>query len=115
MSQVITLPSGATVKLRDPATLLMKDRNKIMELANKQEDMLQAMAIQNGLIAVSVLEWSFDLIPPSVRPASLDELTPRDYDALAKAVEPAAGYLFPAINDDSEKNDPKANTANSND
>lgn len=115
MSQTVTLPSGATVKLRDPSTLLMKDRNKIMEIANKQEDILQAMAIQNGLIAVMVLEWSFDLIPPSVRIASLEELTPKDFDALAKFVEPAADFLFPAIADDSGKDDPKASTANSND
>lgn len=115
MSRVVTLPSGNTVKLRDPETLLMKDRNKVMEQANKADgDVMQAVAITNGLIAVSVLEWSFDLIPPNVRIASLDELTPKDYDFLALQVDAAATYLFPNFSEEG-KDDPKANTANSND
>jgi hypothetical protein len=112
MSKVVTLPSGATVKLRDPQTLLMKDRNRILEIANKQEGMLQALAMQNGLIAVSVIEWSFDLIPPNVRISSLEELTPKDYDVLAKHAEEAANYLFPTLVD-TGNDDPKASTANS--
>lgn len=115
MSKTITLPSGATVKLRDPSTLLMKDRNKIMEIANKQEDILQALAIQSGIIAVMVVEWSFDLIPPNIRFASLEELTPKDYDALAKYAEEAADYLFPGLQNDEDKDNPKVSTANSND
>lgn len=115
MSKVVTLPSGNTVKLRDPETLLMKDRNKVMEQANKAEgDVMQAVAITNGLIAVSVLEWSFDLIPPNVRIASLDELTPKDYDFLAAQVDKAAMYLFPNLSEEG-KDDPKASTANSSD
>ena len=78
MSKTITLPSGATAKLRDPATLLMKDRNKVIAVANEQEGMMQAVAMQNGLIAVMVVEWSFDLIPPAIKISSLDELTPLD-------------------------------------
>lgn len=115
MSKEITLPSGATVKLRDPATLLMKDRNKVMEFAGKAEnDVEQAIAISDGLIAVMVIEWSFDLIPPSIRHASLGELTPKDYDFLAAQVDEAAQYLFPNLTTEG-KNDPKASTANSND
>jgi hypothetical protein len=115
MSKEITLPSGHTVKLRDPATLLMKDRNKVMEFAGKAEnDVEQAIAISNGLVAVMVVEWSFDLIPPSIRPASLGELTPRDYDFLAAEVDEAANYLFPNLTAEG-KDDPKASTANSND
>lgn len=113
MSKEITLPSGATVKLRDPATLLMKDRNKVMEQAGKADNEIsRAIAIANGLIAVSVIEWSFDLIPPSIRPASLEELTPKDYDTLTAAVDEAAFYLFPNLTDEG-KDDPKASTANS--
>jgi hypothetical protein len=115
MSKEVTLPSGATVKLRDPATLLMKDRNKVMEFAGKAEnDVEQAMAIVNGMIAVMVIEWSFDLIPPSIKPTSLGELTPKDYDTLAAEVDEAANYLFPNLTSEG-KNDPKASTANSND
>lgn len=115
MSKEITLPSGATVKLRDPETLLMKDRNKVMEQAGKAEnDVAQAIALQSGIISVAVLEWSFDLIPPNVRPASLEELSPRDFDALAKAVDHYPDFLFPNLTEDG-KQDPKASTANSND
>jgi hypothetical protein len=113
MSKVITLPSGATVKLRDPATLLMKDRNKVLAVANEQEGMMQAVALQNGLIAVMVVEWSFDLIPPSIKLNSLDELTPLDYNALSEEAMKAQDYLFPNISE-GNPDDPKASTANSN-
>jgi hypothetical protein len=114
MSKVITLPSGATVKLRDPATLLMKDRNKVLAVANEQEGMMQAVALQNGLIAVMIVEWSFDLIPPAIKITSLDELTPLDYNALSNEALKAQDYLFPNIIEGNQ-DDPKAPTANSND
>lgn len=116
MSKTITLPSGATVKLRDPKTLLMKDRNKVMEIQSKADtQIMQAVALQNGVISVMVVEWSFDLIPPSVRLASLEELTPADFDALASEVDEAVNYMFPSIIETAETiNDPKASTANSN-
>jgi hypothetical protein len=113
MSKVITLPSGATAKMRDPATLLMKDRNKVLAVANDQEGMMQAVAIQNGLIAVMVVEWSFDLIPPAIRISSLDDLTPLDYEALSKEALTAQDYLFPN-HTDGNQDDPKASTANFN-
>ena len=117
MAKEITLPSGATVRMREPETLLIKDRDKVAEIASKAEgEMMQAISIIHGLIAVSVVEWSFDLVPPSIRIASLGELTPRDYDALSEAVAPAAEYLFPSVaaTKENEEN-PKAPTANSND
>lgn len=113
MSKEITLPSGATVKLRDPKTLLMKDRNKVLATAGAEEGLMQAVALQNGLISVMVVEWSLDLIPPSIRIASLDELTPNDYDALATEAALAQDYLFPSLTEASAL-DPKANTANFN-
>jgi hypothetical protein len=113
MSKIITLPSGATAKMRDPATLLMKDRNKVLAVANEQEGMMQAVALQNGLIAVMVVEWSFDLIPPSIKITSLDELTPLDYAALSEEAIKAQDYLFPNIAE-GNPDDPKVITANSN-
>jgi hypothetical protein len=117
MSKEITLPSGNTVKLREPETLLKKDRDKVTEIASQGDnEILQATAMQDGLIAVSVLEWSFDLIPPSVRITSLGELSPKDYDALALECEPALACLFPSLVQTKEtETDPKADTANSND
>ncbi len=117
MSRTITLPSGATAKLRDPESLLKKDRDTIGAIAGQAEgQFLQASAMQDGFIAVSVIEWSFDLIPPSIRLASLGELTPKDYDALALEALKAADYLFPSMDETEEnKENPKADTANSND
>ena len=117
MSKEITLPSGHTVKLRDFSALLKKDRDKVAEIASHAEtELMQQLALQDGLIAVCVLEWSYDLIPPSIRLASLGDLTPADADALALACAPAAEYLFPNLFPTEEsKQDPKADTANSND
>ncbi len=117
MSKEITLPSGNTVKLRDPKTLLKKDRDKVLSLAgNADNETMQAVAIQDGIIAVSVVEWSFDLIPPSIRLASLGELTPKDYQALINATANAQEYLFPTLDaTEASEQDPKADTANYND
>ena len=116
MNKTLTLPSGATVELKDPATLLKKDRDKVLEMAgNAANETMQAVAIQDGIIAVSVLSWTLDLIPPSIRLASLGELTPRDYNALLGATAEAQMHLFPNLNATEENtNDPKATTANSN-
>lgn len=113
MSKIITLPSGATATIKDPKTLLMKDRNKILSIANGQEGLMQALSLQNGLISVMVEEWSFDLIPPSIKITSLDELTIKDYEALAAEVLVAQEYLFPTLSDDGT-NDPKVSIGNSN-
>lgn len=114
MSKEITLPSGNTVKLRDPESLLKKDRDKVLEIANEHEGVMQAVAMQDGLIAISVIEWSFDLIPPSIKLTSLGELTPRDYEALSAEALKAQEYLFPSI-ETGNQDDPKAVSANSND
>lgn len=112
MNKTITLPSGATVELRDPETLLKKDRDKVLASANEAEGVLRAVAIQDGIIAVSVASWSFDLIPPSVKITSLGELTPKDYTALVEATQETMNTLFP---DFGVSEDPKATTANFND
>ena len=94
MSKNITLPSGNTVVLRDPSTLRVKDRKKVVAAANNQEGLLQAMSMTDGLIAVLVESWSFDLIIPSIHIASLDELTMPDYDAIALEASKAQSMIF---------------------
>jgi hypothetical protein len=94
MSKSITLPSGNTAVLRDPSTLRVKDRKKVVAAANGQEGLLQAMSMTDGLIAVLVESWSFDLIIPSIHIASLDELTMPDYDALAAEAAKAQSSIF---------------------
>ena len=95
MSKVITLPSCNTVTLRDPSTLRVKDRKKVIGAASNQEGLLQALSMVDGLIAVLVESWSFDLIIPSVHIASLDELTMPDYDAIAAEVNAVQSTIFP--------------------
>ena len=115
MNKTITLPSGNTVELKDPATLLKKDRDKVLSYGSGLEDVMRMTALQDGVIAVSVVSWSFDLIPPSIRISSLGELTPRDYEALIRATANVQDYLFPDFEQNEKtEQDPKADTANYN-
>jgi hypothetical protein len=116
MTEKVTLPSGATVTLRDPQELRVKDRTKIYANANGQEGIMQALSLTDGLIASLVVEWSYDLIPPAINIESLGELTMADYDALAEYAGKAQDVIFPNITKTLEnETDPKAHTANSND
>jgi len=61
-------------------------------------------------------EWSFDLIIPSVKIDSLDELEVNDYDALVEATADAQKILFPSLGKtEANEADPKATTGNSKD
>ena len=117
MKTAITLPSGATVTLKDPSELRVKDRKRIIKSSESSEgDMSRALALGDAVIATMVKDWSFDLIIPSVKVDSLDELIPSDYDALQEACQDAQKFLFPSLAKTDENDaDPKATTANSND
>jgi hypothetical protein len=94
----ITLPSGATVTLRDPLELRVKDRKKIYANAGKaDEGIMQALSLTDGLIAVLVEDWSFDLIIPSIKIESIDELEMADYDFLVDETKDAQKVLFPSL------------------
>ena len=98
MKKEVTLPSGATVVLKDPDSLKVKDREKIVVAGDKVEgDAQSALAMQNTFLAVIIDEWSFDLVIPSVKMSSLGELSPRDYDALAKEIPVFRETLFPQL------------------
>lgn len=116
MSKSVTLPSGATAKLKDPKTLKVKDRKKVLRTSEVEGgDLSKAMALSDALIAMLVEEWSFDLLIPAVKIESLDELDMADYDALVEHTKEAQEALFPSLakTDENEKN-PKATTADSN-
>jgi len=98
----ITLPSGAEVTLRDPKTLRVKDRKKVFRNAAKEEGVLQAMSLVDGIIAIIVEDWTLDLVIPSVRIESIDELEMADYDALAAEASKAQSALFPALAETTE-------------
>ncbi len=70
--RTITLPSGATATFRDPATLRVKDRKKVLRAANGEEGLMQALSIVDGLIAILIEEWSFDMLLPSIKVSVLD-------------------------------------------
>jgi len=113
MSNEITLPSGNTVKLRDPSTLKVGDRKKVIRATDKQDgDLSKAMALGDALIAMLIEDWSFKMIIPSIKMDNLDELSMSDYDALTEATKDAQGYLFPSLADtDENAKDPKAPSA----
>ena len=117
MSKEVTLPSGAKVVLKDPSTLRVKDRKNVMKSADNAigGDLTKALALGDALIAMLVESWSFDLIPPSIKLESLDELTMTDYDALVEHTKDAQKYLFPNLAETPKTEaDPKALGENSN-
>jgi hypothetical protein len=115
MARKITLPSGATVTLKEAAELKVKDRNRIMVAGDEGSQAQKGIAIGNALLATIIQEWSYDLIIPSVKVESIEELSIPDYTALMKETENLTKELFPDINDTPESaSDPKATTENSN-
>jgi len=116
MSKKITLPSGATVTLKDPQNLRVKDRKRVLKSAETEGgDLSRALALGDALIAMLVEDWSFDLLIPAVKIDNLDELEMKDYDALVEETKDAQKYLFPNLADtDENEADPKAHTADSN-
>ena len=115
-STKITLPSGATVTLKDPSGLRVKDRNRVIKAGDGLTgDIAKGLAFSEALIATIVEDWSYDLIIPSVKPESLEELEIADYDALVTASEEVSAILFPSLaKNDKNEADPKATTESSN-
>jgi hypothetical protein len=116
MSKKITLPSGATVTLKDPASLRVKDRKRVLKTADVQGgDLTRALALGDALIAMLIEDWSLDLLIPALKIDNLDELEMADYDALVDATKDAQKFLFPSLGDTVENEaDPKAPSDNSN-
>jgi len=116
MSKKLTLPSGASVTFRDPKTLRVKDRRRLMTTVDGVEgDLAKALALSDALISMLVEDWSFDLVIPSIKLESLDELEMADYDYLVEETKDAQKYLYPNLKETEETaKDPKASTANSN-
>jgi hypothetical protein len=110
MSKVITLPSGASVTLRDPRTLKVKDRRKMVEAANNETGLLQNLSMVDGLIAVLIESWTLDLILPSVMLSSLYELSLPDYDTLAAEAQKVESVLFTDFTQDKGADSPLDNS-----
>ena len=116
MSKKITLPSGATVTLKDPASLRVKDRKRVLKTADVEGgDLTRALALGDALIAMLIEDWSLDLLIPALKIDNLDELEMKDYDALVDATKDAQKFLFPSLGDTVENEaDPKAPSDNLN-
>jgi len=116
MARKITLPSGATVTLKEAAELKVKDRNRIMLAGDEDTQAAKGIDIGNALLAAIIEDWSYDLLIPSVKKDSIEELSIPDYVALMKETENLTKELFPDIADTVENAaDPKVITENSND
>lgn len=119
MSKTIVLPSGATVDIRDAASIKQGDRRKVYAVINPDlatSDLKAGMQVVDSVMAVMIEGWSFDLLPPSVKIESLDELSLADYDRLQEEATKYMTYLFPALAKTVETEaDPKAPIENSND
>lgn len=115
MSKKITLPSGATVTLKDATLLRVKDRKRVLKSADAEGgDLSKALALGDALIAMLVEEWSFEMLIPALKMDNIDELEMKDYDFLVEQTKDAQQYLFPALSE-TEKSDsnPKVLTENS--
>jgi len=113
----ITLPSGATVTLRDENTIRYKDRKMLYKTVDKETDteLGKALAMTETLIQMLVVEWSFDLPVPMNKKESLEELSIADFDALVEKTKEIQKALFPSLSDTPENEaNPKAIIANSN-
>lgn len=91
----ITLPSNATVTLRDKLTA--KDKFTVQQSIRLSLDTATGLQestgsivndMRNALLANIITAWSYDLPLPSVQLSSLDELDLDDYNAISDAVEP---------------------------
>jgi hypothetical protein len=93
----VELPSGGWVTFKDPSGLKVKDRNKILKAASKEEGLMQALNIVDGLIALLITDWSFPDPIPSIKLSSLHELSMPDYDTMAEIAQEAQNTLFPKL------------------
>ena len=95
-NETFTLPSGATVTLRDPKSIRQKDRKKLYEVSNDQTGLLQSISMTEGLIAIFVESWSFShLSIPSFNIEVLGDLEIPDFDALVMKASELSPILFP--------------------
>lgn len=107
----IKLPSGVKVTLKDVADIKHRDRKKLYAgVSDELSTFERGYIIMDNLLSIAVTEWSLDLLPPSVKRESIDELSPEDYDALSAAAQPILDALFPTTKDDTA--DPKAEASN---
>lgn len=101
-------PSGHKVVFKDPTTFSHGDRKRIM--AGRAEN--NPYAGMDAMLSAVITDWDYDLVIPSIKPETLDALSPADYDSLVAGTEPFMDILFPKLSEPApgEVVDPKAPT-----
>lgn len=114
-SKRIELPSGGWVIFKDPTKLKVKDRKKVFLNANNQEGIMQALSLIDGMLAILIEEWSFEMPIPAIKVSVLDELSMADYDKLSEEAGEFQKILFPGLTKtDVTEADPNSPFAKSN-
>jgi hypothetical protein len=114
MSNEIKLPSGNTVTIKDAKALTLKDRKYVFTNLSQNDldnvgDMLDVL---ERVATVLVTEWSFDLIPPNIKPESFESLALDDFDAILREAQKVLPTLLPKLGDSDENvANPKVITA----
>lgn len=115
MSKKLTLPSGATVTIKDGSELKVRDRNRIMRAGDKASDADRGISIGNALLIAIIEDWSYDLLIPSVKEDTIEDLPIPDYIALMKETDNLTKGLFPDVTDtDENRLNPDSPLGNSN-
>jgi hypothetical protein len=119
MSKIIKLPSGNTVTLKDRTDFTLKDRKYVLREVKQDElnDIGDMLNILERVAVVMIEEWSYDLVPPNIKPESLDGLKTSDIDAILREARQALPDLMPQLDGpaDGAEPDPKVITPNSED
>jgi hypothetical protein len=116
MSKLLKLPSGNTVTVKEAQDYTLKDRKFVLRDLNQNDldNISDMMEVLERVIIVSIEEWSFDLIPPSIKPESLDTLKLDDMDVLNRFAKDSLTTLMPNLMDKTEgEPDPKVITPSS--
>jgi hypothetical protein len=100
----VTLPSGATVVIRD--RLKAKDKFAVQAAMRLSTDVTTGLQestgnvlneMRNALLKLVIERWSFEVPVPSVQADALDELDIDDYNALLDAVEPLMSKILTTV------------------
>ena len=116
MSNIVKLPSNNTATWKDADSYTLKDRKFVLRGLKQEDlnDLTNILDVLERIAVVSITEWSFELIPPNIRPESLDQLSLTDIDALMRESRVRLPKLMPDLiePEDGEVADPKADTPN---
>jgi len=101
----IKTPSGQSVTLKEADQLTHGDRKAIMSI-DQSGNVPRGFVLTDNLLANVIVDWSYDLLLPSVKIESLDKLSPADVDAIAEAAQPLVEALMPTRKVDDPKVSP---------